>query len=88
MLCKADKLKDTGGNWGQGLVDSSGRALPDYRSVGKKYKPTPWTEARSDAAALLLEWSADRESTMKRRDREMLASLKGPHSGGGIAANV
>lgn len=87
-LCDADKLKEVSGNWGEGLVDSSGRPLPDYRSVGPRYKPKSWAAAKADAAALLLEWTKERESTMKRRDREMLTSLQGAHPGEGIAANA
>jgi len=87
-LCGADKLKEVAGNWGDGLVDSAGRPLPGYRSIGPRYKPTPWLDAKSDAAALLLEWMSERETTMKRRDREMMASLKGAGGRSGITAHA
>ena len=85
-LCNADKLRDVGGNWGAGLADASGRPLPDYRSVGPRYKPLSWSSARSDAAKLLLAWTKERETNMNRRDKEMMASLKG--TGGAVAANA
>jgi hypothetical protein len=45
--------------------------------VGPKYKPKPWKQAKQDAAALLMEWTNERETAMKRRDQEMLASVTG-----------